>query len=183
MVQLTDNYRSHQSIVEISSKLFYNGTLVPTYPEGHDSLCNISFLRGQTKNFPILFHSITTGVEEKSDKKSRRSTAEAEIVGYYVKKVTAHGVDDKDIGVVSPYAYQAETIRKIINNPNIVVESVERFQGSERRVIIISTVIAGDDYGFIADALRTNTSITRAKHLLVIVGNRSTLEKIPSWKK
>uniref|UniRef100_A0A914Y289 RNA helicase n=1 Tax=Panagrolaimus superbus TaxID=310955 RepID=A0A914Y289_9BILA len=179
LIQLTHNHRSHHGIVKISSELFYENSLVATNPIGHDSLCSVPFLR--KPNFPILFHSVTSGIEESSEKRSRRNVAEAKVIVEYVNKCLKH-VKAKDIGVVSPYNYQAETIRKYLNNPNITVETVEKFQGSERRVIIISTVRT-KNLGFMADDLRFNTAITRSKHLLIVVGHKAALRTQISWKR
>jgi helicase MOV-10 len=181
LIQLTNNHRSHEGIVKISSELFYENSLVATKPAGHDSLCCLPFL--PKLYFPILFHSVTSGKEETSvETRSKRNLAEVAIIVEYVKKCLKH-VKAKDIGVVSPYKYQAESIRQRLNNKEITVETVEKYQGSERRVIIISTVRTSGKLGFMADNLRFNTAITRAKHLLIVVGNVNSLSTQKSWKR
>uniref|UniRef100_A0A914Q7Q8 RNA helicase n=1 Tax=Panagrolaimus davidi TaxID=227884 RepID=A0A914Q7Q8_9BILA len=180
LIQLTDNHRSHEGIVKISSELFYENSLVATKPAGHDSLCCLPFL--QKLDFPILFHSVISGKEETSETQSRRNMAEVEVIVRYVTLCLKY-VKSRDIGVVSPYKYQAESIRKRLNNKEITVETVEKFQGSERRVIIITTVRTSGNLGFMADDLRFNTSITRAKHLLIVVGNKSVFRTQLSWKR
>uniref|UniRef100_A0AC35FLJ4 Helicase ATP-binding domain-containing protein n=1 Tax=Panagrolaimus sp. PS1159 TaxID=55785 RepID=A0AC35FLJ4_9BILA len=178
---LTNNHRSHEGIVKISSELFYENSLVATKPAGHDSLCCLPFL--PKLYFPILFHSVTSGKEETSvETRSKRNLAEVAIIVEYVEKCLKH-VKSKDIGVVSPYKYQAESIRQRLNNKEITVETVEKYQGSERRVIIISTVRTSGKLGFMADNLRFNTAITRAKHLLIVVGNVNSLSTQKSWKR
>uniref|UniRef100_A0AC34FBQ4 AAA+ ATPase domain-containing protein n=1 Tax=Panagrolaimus sp. ES5 TaxID=591445 RepID=A0AC34FBQ4_9BILA len=175
LVQLINNHRSHHEIVNLASKLFYRSTLVATDPEGHDSLCRLSILpRG---DFPILFHSVTSGKEEASDSKSYRNLAEVDVVVRYIQECLPL-VEEKDIGVIAPYKFQAEAIRlRLKSHPNITVETVERFQGSERRVIIISTVRTSGDLGFVAQDLRINTAITRAKHLLIFLESDSPIAK------
>uniref|UniRef100_A0AC34F4N6 Helicase ATP-binding domain-containing protein n=1 Tax=Panagrolaimus sp. ES5 TaxID=591445 RepID=A0AC34F4N6_9BILA len=180
LIQLTNNHRSHHGIVNISSELFYENTLIPTKPTGHDSLCSVPFLR--QLNFPILFHSVAAGIEETSyETRSKRNLKEVDVIVQYVYKCLKH-VNAIDIGVISPYKFQAESIRKRLNNRDITVETVEKYQGSERRVIIISTVRT-KSLGFMADDLRTNTALTRAKHLLVVVGNINCLNRSKSWKR
>ena len=71
------------------------------------------------------------------------------------------------------------------------VGSVEEFQGQERSVIILSTVRSTTDYvaedvkcalGFVAAPRRLNVAITRARALLIIIGNPYLLSEDPYWR-
>ena len=73
----------------------------------------------------------------------------------------------------------------------IKVGSVEEFQGQERRVIIVSTVRSSDEHlesdaahalGFVRSPKRFNVAVTRAKALLVVVGNPHVLRLDPCWR-
>ena len=83
----------------------------------------------------------------------------------------------------------------------MTVDTVERFQGSERRVMIMTTVRT-DQIGFLNEyrvlyyffschllAIRIqkfqrfNTAITRAKHLLIVIGDPYLLSKDSTWNK
>jgi len=57
-----------------------------------------------------------------------------------------------------------------------LVITVDAFQGSEADVIILSFVRTQKSVGFLSDARRLNVSLTRAKDLLVIVGNYDQLK-------
>ncbi len=60
----------------------------------------------------------------------------------------------------------------------IRVVTVDSFQGSETDIILLSFVRSniGNTVGFLSEFSRINVAMTRAKHLLVCVGNATTLE-------
>lgn len=71
------------------------------------------------------------------------------------------------------------------------INTVEGFQGQERKVIIISTVrscnnLIDEDIkyalGFVASPRRLNVAITRARALLIILGNPKLLILDPYWR-
>lgn len=92
---------------------------------------------------------------------------------------------DVSIGIVSPYAQQVKHLRALIEDDeiyrgyNIVVNSIDGFQGQERDVIYISLVRSNSngEIGFLADERRLNVAMTRAKKKLVIIGDMSTLSQ------
>lgn len=71
------------------------------------------------------------------------------------------------------------------------VASVEEFQGGERKVIIISTVRSGQQdkidsgflerLGFLYQPKRFNVVITRAKALMIVIGNPHVLCRNTFW--
>ena len=67
----------------------------------------------------------------------------------------------------------------------VLVDTVDRFQGGERSVIFYSfggggpTTWGGRGPDFLADPNRLNVALTRARHKLIILGNRAALEEIP----
>jgi len=92
--------------------------------------------------------------------------------------------------------FQKDKIRtalklNFLNNEVCKVGTVEEFQGGERKVIIISTVRSYhedrvDDnkhrLNFIYNPKRFNVMITRAKCMLIIVGNPHVLNECKYWK-
>ena len=104
-----------------------------------------------------------------------------------------------DIGVVTPYAAQKHAILRALKQgpifgrgvqESVEVDSVERFQGREKKVMIISTVRApsGDSrgyqsLGFLDCPRRTNVSLSRAVERQIIVGHAEFLSANSSnWK-
>ena len=110
-----------------------------------------------------------------------------------VEQLDALGYDASDIGVITPYAKQRERLKHALKclGSNPTVGTVEQFQGQERRVIIISTVRSSLEFeahdiahnlGFVKSPKRFNVAITRAKSLLIVIGNPSTLMSNEYWK-
>jgi len=109
---------------------------------------------------------------------------EAQQVALYAKllRESRPPIREDEIGIITPYARQAQKIRLALKSQNmedIKVGSVECFQGQERRCIIISTVRSEQDQvssdlrynlGFVANEKRFNVAATRAKSLLIVVG-------------
>jgi len=101
----------------------------------------------------------------------------------------------KEIGIITPYRKQEEKLRGVINttfqNGNeILIGSVEKFQGLERRVIIISAVRSSKDHigkdashnlGFLKNPKRFNVAVSRAQALLIVVGNPKILILDKHW--
>ncbi|KAK1734943.1 MOV10-like RNA helicase [Skeletonema marinoi] len=115
-------------------------------------------------------------------------------VDLLVKDTRQNRCKPEDIGIIiTPYHKQAQKIRMLLkaHDYDCKVGSVEEFQGSERPVIIISTVRSTVDYirldlkhklGFLANKKRFNVAVTRAQALLIVIGNPFTLENDPNWK-
>jgi helicase MOV-10 len=94
----------------------------------------------------------------------------------------------RNIGIISPYRKQVAKLKDACEEYkaelDIEIGSVEQFQGKEKVVIILSTVRSHtSDVGFLDSAKRFNVAMTRAKCLLITVGNPETLSKDSNWKK
>uniref|UniRef100_A0A7E4ZU92 RNA helicase n=1 Tax=Panagrellus redivivus TaxID=6233 RepID=A0A7E4ZU92_PANRE len=149
MVQLTKNYRSHEAIVKVVSQIFYDNTLEFTRPPGHDSLHH--WHRLPKDKFPVFFESIHGNVNTDGNGSSSNE-AEAHAVVFYVQSLLRWRVQAHEIGVVSPYTAQTQLIRHLLGpSSEVTVDTVEKFQGSERRVIIMTAVRNGTALGFMED--------------------------------
>ena len=186
---LVRNYRSHPSIIKLPNEMFYANKLVcATDKFSSESMAKWEYL--PKPSFPIVFHSVQGENHREANSPSWFNPEEAQEVLRYVELLTENSrppVAPKDIGIITPYARQAQKIRAALRKRNvndIKVGSVETFQGQERRCIIISTVRAGteelsDDkkynLGFVANPKRFNVAVTRARALLIVVGSPRVL--------
>jgi len=130
--------------------------------------------------------------------KGKVHTDEAEIAAliasqYYQKK--GNEFHDNSLGIITPFRAQIMEIRKRLTEEatgKIVIDTVERFQGSERDIIIISfavnnismlqSVMSPMDLQGIKVDRKLNVAITRARHQLIIIGNPDILTHEPLFQ-
>ncbi|KAH9303784.1 hypothetical protein KI387_008188, partial [Taxus chinensis] len=195
VTKLVRNYRSHPAILELPSRLFYGSELIACAGNGNQKL-HCAWDELPNKMFPVVFVGVE-GIDEREGRSpSWFNSIEISKVLEIIKKLKAdkrNSVTGKDIGVITPYHQQAVKLRKAFaanNLSDLKVGSVEQFQGDEKRVIIISTVRSSyenEDFdlkfnlGFIGNPKRFNVAVTRAKSLLIVVGNPYILSKDTYW--
>lgn len=87
----------------------------------------------------------------------------------------------KTVGVISFYGEQVKRLQRMIDQelrlPHLTIRTgtVDRFQGSEMEIILLSMVRNNQnnhgDIGFAKDYRRLNVALSRAKQLLVMIGS------------
>ncbi|NWH24137.1 M10L1 helicase, partial [Grus americana] len=194
ITKLVKNYRSHSALLALPSKLFYHKELeVCADTSVVTSLLHWGKL--PRKGFPLIFHGIRGSETREGHSPSWFNPTEAVQVMQYCCHLAKNEnavVSVTDIGVITPYRKQVEKIRFLLRSidlADIKVGTVEEFQGQEYMVIILSTVrshegLFGDDkycLGFLSNPKRFNVAITRAKALLIVVGNPHVLVKDPCF--
>ena len=92
--------------------------------------------------------------------------------------------------VISPYKKQVFKLKGHLFRSKldpsqrklVEVETIDGFQGREKDIILFSSVRSGNKIGFLQDYRRMNVALTRAKHLLVVVGKFDTLKNDAKWE-
>ncbi|KAF4530667.1 hypothetical protein B566_EDAN004906 [Ephemera danica] len=183
LTKLVRNFRSHPTILKVPNQLFYDGEL--------------QYLK--TKGVPLIVHGVEGKDEQDEGSPSFFNIAEVNQVVQYVEKIfdskfCGQKLRPTDIGIISPYRRQITKIHRALERKKIEglsVGSVEEFQGQERRVIIVSTVRSDPAQlsldqkfrlGFVREPKRFNVAVTRAKSLLIVVGNPNILQQDPNWR-
>lgn len=186
---LVQNYRSHPAILQFSNENFYDSMLVPKCPPSIANFaCGWEFLTNNPK-FPLLFHSTRTASKEVGT--SLMNEGEIVVLDLYVRELLQNGINGRkvhqtDIGVISPYRAQRNRIHEHFDFefPKIEVGTVDAFQGREKKIIVMSTVRSQTPHiGFLRNEKRLNVSLTRAKSLLIVIGNSFTLQRCAIWNK
>ena len=86
--------------------------------------------------------------------------------------------EDKEIGIITFYSAQSREIKKKYKGRAYRIDVVDRFQGMERNIVIVSTVRsnAKNNIGFAKEIERINVAFSRARRLLIVVGNKRQFE-------
>ncbi|MBD3190764.1 MAG: AAA family ATPase [Candidatus Heimdallarchaeota archaeon] len=193
------NYRpANKHIGEHSLKEFLGAFQIPKTRESQQMELIQKILQSK---FPVVFINTendslaTEGIEEIDiQTESRFNIREGEIIAFIISKflIPYFKKDQKaiakQIGVISPYRRQNNLIyselyatsldKEIIDE--IRVDTVDRFQGDEREIIILSLTNSNKDKiigPLHRDWRRMNVSISRAKAKLIIIGNQKTFVK------
>ncbi len=191
-VTLRQQYRMHPAICGFPSVEFYGGQLVAA-GDARTRTLNTVFPQNQQIGLilaperPIVFVDVPprTGGEEEVGKVSK---AQARVVRALVLALLRAGVAPDQIGAIAPYRAQVAAIRQqlaTLPGTNVTVDTVDRFQGGERDVILFSFGghVATQSYGrgieFLADPNRLNVALTRARSKLVLIGDRQWLTQVP----
>ncbi|SIR22537.1 DNA replication ATP-dependent helicase Dna2 [Haladaptatus litoreus] len=179
-VMLERQYRMAQQIQAFSSQEFYDGVLRPA--NGEVAGQRLADLPGvSAESLPAQLQGWVTFVEPDGRAVGNTNPEEAERVKELVSRFVGAGVQREDIGVIAPFRAQVAEISRRV--PDLVaVDTVDRFQGSSKEVIIVSFVATGDlDSPIFDDYRRVNVALTRAKKALVLVGDETALRSSPLY--
>jgi superfamily I DNA and/or RNA helicase len=140
----------------VSNRLFYDGRL-RTGVSQEDRL--------PPDGSPVLMIPVESPSEE------RINAAEVDAVDELVRRyLREYAIPAKAIGVVSPFRAQVVLLRKRLQDTGVTVDTIERFQGGERDIMILSLVRSRGGT-FVFDDRRFNVAITRARRKLVFVAH------------
>ncbi len=192
--------RMHQEIGAFAGKYFYNNNLFPAMDWQKERLAfqetnNGSLFHQSVANSRVAFFSTENLISESISNKVNEAEAEAivslikALVDTY--KYNQEPLNMKDIGVIAPYRNQIALIRHklsesgISNHEEILIDTIERFQGSQRDIILISFCVNKsyqlrflsnlDSEGKVDRKL--NVTLTRARKQMFMVGNARLLRQ------
>ncbi|KGK89064.1 hypothetical protein DP73_10805 [Desulfosporosinus sp. HMP52] len=184
---LTTQYRMHPVIGDMISTVFYgngiqNGTRQEDRALDLPSFKNHAMLWVSTSDLPES-KRFETPVENENGKSSYFNFAEVSILLEYIKQLDEEiGSKGYTVGVITPYRPQLDRVQRDINllelkNISVEANTVDAFQGSQKDIILYSTVRSSESpkIGFLNEHARINVSFSRAKRLLIIVGDSDFL--------
>ena len=191
---LNTTYRLNDRLTEWPSKTFYDGELQPS-PEAASRRLILS--PNHTEWDFILDPSRPTVFVDLAHRNTTvRSLLEAEKVVDLVSALLEHHIPPEEIGVVVPYRAQSRLIRSLLrrNLPvsdwwkKIVADTVERMQGQEREVVLVSLTTSSMNFAvqvadFLLQPQRLNVAVTRPRTKLILLGSQHLLKNPPPDEK
>ena len=110
-----------------------------------------AIIKALEPQYPLVFLDVRDEVSEQAVIQGKQSNAEAQVVRDIVANLLMRGIEMQEIGIIAPYRAQVANIRRHLfsadpthdwqglpSDAPISVDTVDRFQGGERLVMIIS---------------------------------------------
>jgi hypothetical protein len=180
-VLLDEQNRMHPVLGDLVSRVFYGGR-VSNGPAAPASLLATGLFSA-----PVVWvdtRSLSGTEESRGKTASLSNRAEARLVTQIACNLVASLGPHVSIGVLAAYADQRDLIRRLTAAEGILdrtrpeIDTIDAFEGREKDVIILSLVRSNRrrEVGFLGLEQRLNVAISRARQLLVLVGDGSTLE-------
>ncbi|WP_293139979.1 AAA domain-containing protein [Okeania sp. SIO3I5] len=182
-ITLTNQYRMHPNIGDLVSELFYES-------EVKSEFVNLEKKQHSLTEFKSSIYWISTSdvsPEESQEKRAGKSFSnlyEAKVIKGVLAKIQKNCESNnlsKEVGVISAYRSQIGILESTIapknkqlwKNIDILIHTVDAFQGGEKDIIIYDLVRSNSqkELGFNSDYRRLNVALSRARQLLIIVGN------------
>lgn len=168
---LETQYRMNRQIQSWSSERYYDSKLQPAEANsnrdtlGQTQIANVGVRRvnGFTHNMPCL---------------QGACVGEASAVADLVRELLSKGCPPQEVGIITPHRMHAGAVNSALHDnlgvdaaKQISVDTVERFQGQEKEVVVLSFgsdgSFSGVDHGreldFLSQSNRINVSVTRAR--------------------
>lgn len=147
---LREHYRCHPKIIRFCNQKFYGGELLVMTTD-----------RGETD---VLKAYMTV-----EGRHARRTFNQRQI-----DEVTQHilpepaSIPPADIAIVSPFRAQAERMQLSVDSGEIGIDTVHKYQGREKRAIVITTV-SNETNEFVDNPNLLNVAVSRAQEKLRLV--------------
>ncbi|AZA92974.1 putative DNA helicase [Chryseobacterium nakagawai] len=148
---LKEHYRCHPKIIDFCNRKFYNDQL-------------IILSEGQTEREPLLVYKTTEG----NHARHRENQRQIDVIIQEI--IPQQKLESVNLGIVTPYRNQTLALQRTFQGTGIKADTVDKFQGRENDVIILSTV-DNEISEFTDNPNRLNVAISRAKDQLILLVN------------
>ena len=162
---LCEHYRCNPVIIGFCNKKFYRGELIPYTSTGAGR--------------PMIVVRTVQGNHMRQHRDGGRSNQrEIDVIVEEVIREHCQGFADDDIGVTTPYRRQAGRAADVLDE--VEVDTIHKFQGRQKQVIILMTVLDETPRGrtglpFVDDPQKINVAVSRAIQRFIVVTNYDML--------
>ncbi len=150
---LKEHYRCHPQIIEFCNKKFYNNQL-------------IVLSNAKSNKKPLIVYKTVKGNQAINNVNQRQ----IDVIKNEIIPNENLCVDDDSLGIVTPYRNQTNALQNAFKGTSVKADTVDKFQGQENKVIILSTV-DNQIKDFTDNPNRLNVAISRAIEQLIVVVN------------
>lgn len=189
---LRTTYRMNDDLTSFPSRVFYDGRLAP-----QERAARARFTHVPGGPYDEFFDPDLPAVLALVPHEGFRTRCEPEaevVAGIVLDRIVRQKGNPLDVAVVSPFRAQLRLIRTLVKRgldasrftgPLPVIDTVERIQGQERDLVVVSLVasdpdhLAGDAAAFFYSGNRLNVTITRARTKLIVVASPLAFEAFP----
>ena len=184
---LDEQYRMNPVIGELISKLFYESKLVSKTSRKEKTIPLKIYERK-----PLVWLSTAVRPDRKEEKisDSYRNTCEAKIIFEQLLEIDEELGElklKKETAIIAGYRGQRDRLTRLyesdykarFHNMSIEINTVDAFQGRETDIVFYSIVRSNDNgkLGFLKDVRRLNVAFSRARELLVVVGDHQCAQR------
>lgn len=186
--RLTEQGRMHDAIGSVASTLFYGGHLRPMHDWQRHQGAWLQTGDGAADRL-LSYRMGCIDVSSGPDAVQREADLAAHLATRIARIVDAAAVDST-IGIITPFRTQINAIQHRLPEElrsRITVDTVERYQGSERDVIIVSAAVASqtdlDALSSVAETVfgpvdrKLNVLLTRARQQFLLIGDLGMLRR------
>lgn len=154
---LKEHYRCHPKIIEFCNQKFYDNQLIV-----HSAYTS--------HRQPLIVYKTVAG----NHARERMNQRQIDIIKEEI--ISNESLDNIDLGIVTPYRNQTFALQQAFRGASIMADTVDKFQGRENEVIILSTV-DNEISEFTDNANRLNVAVSRAQEQLILVVNGNDSKK------
>jgi superfamily I DNA and/or RNA helicase len=151
---LKEHYRCHPKIIDFCNKKFYDDEL-------------IILTNGEENDAPLVVYKTVKGNHARGNYNQRQ-------IDVILEEILPNLKSKKSIGIISPYRNQITALKKVIEDKNVEIDTVHKYQGREKKTIILSTV-ANESNNFIEDPNLINVAVSRAEDKLILIVSDSDI--------
>ncbi|MBE2281784.1 MAG: AAA family ATPase [Ignavibacteriaceae bacterium] len=192
---LNTHFRMHSDIAQLVNR-YYNNELIPGRDIQEMGFNFYNFNTGNSlskllKTSRIIF--VDSGYSNEHKKNDREAMYISNLINF-IKKEQPDLIENGEVGIITPWRSQIQNIMLKLGDDfdfdKLLIDTVERFQGSQREVIIISMASNLErDINLISPLInpeavdkKLNVAVSRAREQLIIFGNNEILAKSGHYK-